>query len=208
MRRYHQQILERLHWSDSGPVRPLCSLGITSSYLGEGVTTIAANLAVTAARRGDRRVLLVDCNLAHPCISRLLGVAASPGLAELVHGEDREDALHQPTEIKNLWVLSAGQLRGSPARTYYSARLPRVMQDLADGFDLLIFDLPPAGQASCTSRMAGMLDGVLLVVEAGRVRREAAKRTKELLLRAEAKVLGAVLNKRREWAPERTCGNP
>ena len=79
--------------------------------------------------------------------------------------------------------------------------MPVLVKELAQDFELVVCDLPAAGQASCTSRLAGLLDGVLLVVESERVCCEAAERGKELLMRADAQLLGVVLNKRRQARP-------
>jgi Mrp family chromosome partitioning ATPase len=188
-------ILNRLSGVGPRTARGLRTVGVTSCSRGEGVSTLAAHLAVTAASCLQGPVALVDCNLLHPAAARLLSVAPRPGLAEyLSSGEGMPEAI-QESAIANLLVIAAGERRGSAARAYYSPALPVLVQELARDFQLVVFDMPPAAQASCTSRLAGLLDGVLLVVEAERVRSRTAQRVTELLAHARAHVLGAVLNK-------------
>ena len=192
------EVLDRLNWPGHDGKHPLRTLGVTSSRLGEGVSTLAAHLATAAAGRQNQRVILVDAHLRRPAAGKMFGVSDALGLAECVGCNESPLEILQPTALENLYVLSAGRSRGTPARVFDSADLPGVVRDLAGHAALVIFDLPPAGQASCVSRLTAMLDGVLLVVEAELVPWESVARVKELLSRAGARIVGAVLNKWRD----------
>jgi capsular exopolysaccharide synthesis family protein len=199
VREHCQAVLDQCSWP--GSEHPVRTLGLTSCCRGEGVSTLAAHLAMTAASYDAGRVLLVDCDLAHPSVAARFGAAACPGLAECLRSGERDGELFAATPVEGLWVLPAGRLRGSPASAFGSPRLAELVHDLAGRFALTVFDLPPVNQASCMGAIAPLLDGVLLVIEAERVPWEAVQRAKELLSRAEANVLGAVLNKRRDKSP-------
>ena len=129
-----------------------------------------------------------------------------PGLAELALKEAViSDVLHVCSRPENLAILLAGEAAGEPARVYRSSVLVDVVNTLRRDFCLIVVDLPEANLASPLVRLSGFLDGVLLVVAANGVRREAARRTKELLTRSEVPLLGAVLNKRRQELPRWLC---
>ncbi|HVX60363.1 MAG TPA: CpsD/CapB family tyrosine-protein kinase [Pirellulales bacterium] len=212
---HFQALLSRLPWrldSDShmegdaaadgqaagGARRDLCTLGLTSCYSGEGVSTVAMQLALTAAERGDCRVLLVDANQARPAVHRMFGIPATPGWSDVVRGETAWEAAVRPAETPGLFVLAAGAAaRGADD----SAGWSRAIRELRTDFDLIVFDLPPSGDASGGDRLAARMDGVLLVVEAERVRWQVAQRTKERLVRGDARLVGAVLNKRQRHVP-------
>ena len=145
-------------------------------------------------------MVLVDANLNRPAAARIFGIPASPGLVDCVcNHEPVLETLH-PTIMENLSVLAAGKLQGSPARVYDSANLLDIVGDLAGCATLTIFDLPPVRQASCASRLSAALDGVIFVVEAETVPREAVRCAQEILRCAGARIVGAVLNKWRETA--------
>jgi Mrp family chromosome partitioning ATPase len=165
------------------------------------VTTLAAHLAVAAAAHDKGPVLLVDGNLARPAAAEFVGVKPAPGLAECLRAEQRPPNAIQPSAVENLWVLAGGNLRSSPAGVYDSAGLAALVQELAGEYGLVVFDMPAASQASCLSHLAGLLDGVLLVVEAGRVRLDTVQRVKDLLTGAGARLMGGILNKQRDGAP-------
>ena len=202
VRGYCQTLLARLPWSNGADrSRHLQTLGLTSCYSGEGVSTVAAQLAVTAAGRGQQRVLLVDANLARPGVHRTFGVDLQPGLAEILSDPEGLPAAIQPTGVAGLSVVAAGMPEESPGEALDCAALAGVLDRLRADFDLVIFDLPPSGQTGSATRLAALLDGLVMVVEAERVRWEVAQRTSELLRRAGVRLLGAVLNKRRQHVP-------
>ena len=195
-----QLVLKQLDWPGDEGRHMIRTLGVTSCRYGEGVSTVAAHLAMAAAARRVGKVILVDANLSRPSVTQIFGASNLPGLAECVLDDQPViDALY-PTTMENLHVLASGKVQGSPARAYGAENLLEVVADLAANSVLTIFDLPPVRQVSCANRLSAALDGVVLVVEAESVRWEAALRVKEILSRAGARVVGAILNKRREAA--------
>ena len=128
VREYYRTVLRQLPWLGSGSSDSLRTLGITSCYSGEGVSTVAAQLAVTAAASGDRPVLLVDCNLARPSVEQTFKVDPTPGLAEALLDNGQIAAGIQPSPVANLSVLPAGKPNGSLAQAYDSAVLSQVIE--------------------------------------------------------------------------------
>jgi Mrp family chromosome partitioning ATPase len=192
-------LLRRLPWRGNTLPDPLRAVGLTSCHRGEGVSTVAAGLARTAAAFGEQTVLLVDFNLTGPSAAERFGLEDGPGVTEVLAGSATWEAAVQPAAGEQLWILPAGSVRDAHAAD--SATLPELVHDLTSQFDLVLFDLPAAGAASAVLRVGGRLDGLLLVVEAERIRREVAARTTDQLEAAGCRVLGAVLNKRREHVP-------
>ncbi len=197
-------LLPRLLGNDGAGPR-LRSLGVTSCISGEGVSTVAAHLAVAAATWSEQPVLLVDANLERPSAHARFLVEPAPGLAEaLLEGGASVGPSHpfvQPCNVPNLSVLVAGQTDGRLAQVQASTRLSAVLEALEAGFALVVLDLPPASAGPFTARLAGLLDGTILVVEAERAPWEEVEREKGLLVQAGANLLGAVLNKRRQYVP-------
>jgi Mrp family chromosome partitioning ATPase len=178
--------------SPGGPI-----LGLTSCDCGEGVSTVAAQLAGAAASAGLGRVLLVDANLARPAAHRFFGLGPRPGLVEvLLDGAVPADVI-QASGLPSLSVLAAGRL----VQAQEALALGGALQALKPDFELVVVDLPECRSGPLAARLAAQLDGVLLVIEAEGPRPEAVEREKELLVQAGAPLLGAVLNKRRQYLP-------
>lgn len=176
----------------------LHTLGITSAAPREGVSTVAAHLAAVAAQTTSREVLLIDANFQAPSQHERFGVALKPGFAELLQsGGDLPTAIHA-TLVDGLSVLPAGKPSGAASRIHDVFELAAAIKELSADFDLVVVDMPPAGQTALSLRLASVLDGVLLVVEAQRTRSALVERAVEMLRRSHSRVLGSVLNKSRE----------
>ncbi|MGH2538567.1 MAG: CpsD/CapB family tyrosine-protein kinase [Candidatus Promineifilaceae bacterium] len=181
----------RTNLSFSSLDRPLSTLLVTSPAPDEGKSTIIANLAVTMAQ-GGRDTILVDCDLRRPSLHELFGLAAEPGLTNLALEEDSQPFL-QATGVERLRLLAAGPKPPNPADLLGSKRIDQVIASLAESADIVLFDAPPAIAVTDAAVLGAKLDGVLLVIRAGRTRREHAERAKEVLERAKVRVLGAAL---------------
>ncbi len=174
---------------------PIRTLLVTSSTTGEGKTVTAANLAVAFAQAG-RRVLLVDADLRKPGIHLVFELPNAHGLTTLLRSDEVSlDAIAHPTEQANLRVLTTGPLPPNPAELLSSQRMRVVLDRLAAGADLLIFDGPPLEAVTDSAILSSVADGTLLVVDAGHSRRGAVRQGREALAKAGANVLGAVLNR-------------
>jgi capsular exopolysaccharide synthesis family protein len=106
----------------------------------------------------------------------------------------RAEAIVQPTAQVNLDVLSPGTLPPNPADLLGSQRMRTVLASLASKYDLLIFDSPALEVLSDSAVISSFVDGTILVVDAGRSRKEPVRRAREALNRANANMIGVVFN--------------
>jgi capsular exopolysaccharide synthesis family protein len=174
---------------------PIRTLLVTSSVPGEGKTVTAANLAVVFAQAG-LRVFLVDADLRKPGIHAVFNLPNTQGLTTLLRDEHVSlDAIAHVTEQDNLRVLTTGPLPPNPAELLGSQRMRAALERLKAESDLLIFDSPPVQAVTDSAILGSFMDGTLFVIDAGRRHRGAVRLSREVLDRAGAKVLGAVLNR-------------
>jgi non-specific protein-tyrosine kinase len=174
---------------------PIRTLLVTSSAPGEGKTVIAANLAVAFAQAG-RRVLLVDADLRKPGVHAIFSLANARGLTSLLGNEDEAlESVTQTTEQDRLWVVTSGPVPPNPAELLGSQRMRAVIDRLRAGYDLVVFDSPPLNAFADSAILGSLVDGALLVVDAGRSRRGALRQSRKNLANASARVLGAVINR-------------
>jgi non-specific protein-tyrosine kinase len=174
--------------------KPLGSLLITSSRVGEGKTFITANLAVSIAQAG-KQVILVDADLRRPAIHNVFGLHNEPGFTNLIVEELRVDEVLQPTRVPGLRILTSGTLPPNPAELLSSEQARALMRVLEEKADLVIYDSSPATTVTDAVILAPAVDGVLQVVGARGTRVDMVQRCKELLERSGAHVIGAVLNR-------------
>jgi non-specific protein-tyrosine kinase len=173
---------------------PLKTIVVTSPGAAENRGTVLANLAIVLAQ-SEKKVIAVDADLRHPVVHELFGLMADRGLADML--VDETLASHPPlcaTNIPGLQVLTSGKVQSNPLDLLNSHRMSNIISMLSGLADVVLFNAPPMIGVSDTAIIASQTDGVLLVVELGKTRREQAQRAKDLLGRAHAHLLGAVMS--------------
>jgi len=166
---------------------------VTSAIAGEGKTTTSANLACSLAWEG-RRVLLVDGDLWRGRLHRRFKGPRSPGLAECLLADEPLPEAIRSTDIATLSFMPSGKGVGAPSDMVTSARVPRLLAQLREQFDLVVIDSPPVLAASETVVLSTSADGVVLVVRAGHTDREVVQHAVHQITSTGGHLVGAVLN--------------
>lgn len=176
--------------------RPCKTLVVTSAGPDEGKTFTLANLAITFAQAG-RRVLVVDSDLRRPYLHRMFQVPNKVGLTNLLVADDQTqvDQYIQETKYSNLRIITSGPLPPNPTELLSSSQMGAAIAALKEEADILLLDTPPAFGMADAVILSALVDGTLLVVDAGRNRSEAITRLKDLMVRSGAVTVGTVLNR-------------
>ena len=164
-------------------------VSVTSAHHLEGKTTVACNLAVTAAREGHR-VLLVDADYLNPQLHSIFNIEDGPGLSSLLTrraGSFISDL--KQSGGSGIYVLPLGP---TPAAALSPDRLFGLLADLKAEFDIIILDMPPVLVSDEVPQLIRSTDGAIIVTEAAESPIEAATR---VLIENGANVLGSVINK-------------
>lgn len=172
---------------------PLRTILATSTAPDEGKSTTLANLAVTIAQ-AEQRVILVDCDLRRPSLHTMFGLTNESGLTNMILAAEDAPVPLQETSVPGLSLLASGPLPPRPADILGSRRMEQAIARLRDMADIVLFDTPPVIAVTDAAVLATRVDGVLLVFQAGRTSRERARRSRELLEKVKANVVGVVLN--------------
>jgi len=179
------------------------SVVVTSANPNEGKTVISSNLAISLAA-ARQRVVLVDMDLRHPNLHRLLGAQNQFGVAEVLLGQrPLEDALQYielPPQVAGregpgLYFLGTGAQVSNPTELLDSGRTARLLQRLAEQADVVLLDTPPVLPVADTLVLGRMAAGAIIVTEARRTAITAVQKAKELLIRNQTRLLGVVVNK-------------
>ncbi|MCD4690950.1 CpsD/CapB family tyrosine-protein kinase [bacterium] len=174
---------------------------VTSAVAGEGTSTIAREFAETLARSNEVGTLLVDANLRKPGHHRTFRLQRDPGLTDAVLGGLSVEQCIQQTAVPNLSVMAVGRRVVAPPRVFAAGGLDDLIGQLRRSFPLTVIDTPPVVAFSEGLQLAGRVDGVVLVIRAGRTKRQLVELAVEQLRDAGANMLGTVLNRRRFYIP-------
>lgn len=188
-REQYRRLATRLHaaQADAG----IAVLLVTSAVAGEGKSLTAANLALTFSESYQRRVLLIDGDLRRPSLHHVFDVPSVPGLSEsLLAPEDHQ--LPSQVLAPRLTLLPSGVTTGDPMKVLASERMRRLVTEARGHFDWVLIDTPPVGLLSDASLLSSLVDGVILVVNAGETQIDLVSRSADAIGRE--RILGVVLN--------------
>lgn len=178
-----------------GLERTLRTVLVTSPRPGEGKTTTATNLAITAARSGQR-VLLVDCDLRKPQAHLFFNLPNAQGFTSVLLGEAtmRQVAQLVPDAAK-LAVITSGPIPPNASELLAGERTKASLEALTESVDLVIVDSPPVLPVSDPVILASLVDGVIVVASAGTTDRRQLAKAIDRLAQVDAPLLGTVLNR-------------
>ena len=193
------------------------SVLVTSSDLDQGSTWVAANLAVALAASG-KRVILISADLRNPCLGPVFSADPEAGLYDvLARFEDLRDVV-QRTSIEGLWLVEGRCSSGHDVRSQLAGAADLVdltsagdvVREALSIADLVLVCSPSLPAHSESASWARACDGVLLVSDVRTTTHADMARAKELLGRAHATIVGAVLLERgrRRWRRSPTISEP
>jgi protein-tyrosine kinase len=166
-------------------------LMVTSAMAGEGKSLTATNLALTFSESYRRTVLLIDADLRRPTLHETFQVPNVSGLGDGLRSE-AEQKLSLVQVSPRLTLLTAGRPDPDPMSSLTSDRMRRVIDEAAARFDWVIVDTPPVGLLPDAKLLANMVQGILIVVQAGKTSYTLVQRAVAALGRE--RILGVVLN--------------
>ena len=174
--------------------RAVKTIMVTSAGPGEGKSTTIANLAIAFAQAGHK-CLLIDADLRRPVQHKIFRLDQRRGLSAVLVGKvELAEAIQSAEDVPGLQVLPSGPLPPNPAEMLGSKQWRRLLQELQEPYDFVLIDSPPVIAVADASILAPQTDGVVLVLDAGSVPRQAAQQAKDQLDKVNTRFLGAVLN--------------
>lgn len=171
-------------------------VGITSSLPNEGKSTIAAALAQLMAHAG-MRVILVDCDLRNPSLSRSLAPNAQAGIIEAIFGRcPIEEAIwHDPKTnlaflptVKKKPIFHTSEILSAPPTK-------KLIDSLRANYDYVVVDLPPLAPIVDVRATAPLIDCFVLAIEWGRTKTDVVQHALHTAPNLHEALIGAVLNK-------------
>lgn len=169
-------------------------LAIAGVHPGDGVSYVAANLAVMFSQLGER-TLLIDANLREPRQHESFGLGSPRGLSELLAGRTGMSAITHVPAFPKLSVLAAGAVPPNPAELLSGTATPARLKGLAEHYDVVLIDTPPAQGSADAEVMAAGAGAALLVVRQDRTRLAAAAAFQARLAGVGAALIGTALNR-------------
>ena len=172
------------------------SLLITSSLPSEGKTTTATNTAISLAQTGAK-VLLIDADMRRPRLHSVFNIENGVGLSTLLSSETSEAEALNAVKLEpgtKLNLLTSGPIPPNPAELIGSEQMADLLKIFQNNFTHVVVDSPPIASFTDGVLIASMVDGVILVVNAGKSSRQVVRRSRQILTDIGARIFGVVLN--------------
>jgi capsular exopolysaccharide synthesis family protein len=183
------------------PDNPFKKILFSGTAHGAGVSTTAINFATTLAYNRGCKVLLLEANLRRPGFNKSFHIDKDRGLSDIITNGDDVISTIREIEPGYLSVVTAGTKHPRPVRLFESDRFDKFLLSMKELFDYVILDVPPFPSFSEARVLCRKVDGVVLVLEAGKTRKQVAVRAKQAIEAAGGNILGVVLNKRKYYIP-------
>lgn len=171
----------------------LHSILVTGPTAGDGKSTVAANLAAAFAR-SENRTLLIDSDTRNPSIHRILDISNIEGFRQLLTARAIPQSFMKQTALsEHLWAIPAEAPARDDLEVVNAPRVRQILTDVGREYDVTILDSPPA-VFSEAAILASSVDGVIMVVRLNHTPEGALRESLEQLKRADANVIGLVIN--------------
>ena len=165
---------------------------IFSAGPAEGKSTTICRLAHLMGAYGER-VLLVDGDLRRPAQHHLAGCPRSPGLSDVLAGRCEIGAAIRKAVAPNVDLLTSGGMPGFTLSLLYANRLRELLASLRGSYDRILLDSPPIIGVSDSSLLAGLADGVILLIQHRRNPASMVLRAQQTIVGLKTPIIGAVL---------------
>jgi capsular exopolysaccharide synthesis family protein len=167
---------------------------VTSAIPGEGKSTVASSLAMSAATAGISTILL-DLDLHQSTVGQMLGHAHGRGLIDVLSGGAEIDAVIQTHARLPIRIINAGSLASLHPGMIEGKPLRDLIARLHQECDLVVIDSPPVLALSDPLYISALVDSTILVVGWRSTPQVFVDNAVSALRSAHAPLAGIVLNR-------------
>jgi exopolysaccharide/PEP-CTERM locus tyrosine autokinase len=177
-------IIGSAHWKSGTKIERGNRVMVTSALPGEGKTFVAINLALSIALEVDNTVLLVDADVANPCVAKVMHLPGEKGLMDLLTDERLELAdVLLTTNVEKLTLLEAGTSHPRATEMLASRAMADLVADMSSRYPdrILVFDSPPLLVTTEARALAAHMGQIVMVVESDRTSQTSVTRALETI---------------------------
>lgn len=183
--------------------RPPHTIAITSSVHSEGKSVTALNLAIALSQAtNDSKILLIDADLRKGQMTNYLGTGFHVGLSEYLSGKAKISEVVFNVDIDNLSFIASGAVPPNPVELLGSSKMKELINLVKTEYDFVLIDTPPVIPVTDPVIVGTQVEGVMMVIQAGRTQRGIVKRSLEMLEQAHTHVIGQVLTGVEYFVPQ------
>jgi capsular exopolysaccharide synthesis family protein len=178
------------------------SMLVTAPSPRAGASLVTFNLGIYLSRNLGHKVLLIDANFRQPALHKYVKSDSNGGgLLAVLNGKTPFEKAARPVD-ERLSLLPAGSSESHALALLDASKIERLLAECGETYDTILIDSPNFNDFKDAELLASATDGVIVVLEAGRARRQMIKAYLSALEQKKSNLLGAILNKRIFHVPE------
>lgn len=165
---------------------------VSSSLKGEGVTTVASNLAL-ALSNVNSKVLLIDANFKYSDINNVFNISNKAGLNDVITNNRKvEEGIINYSN--SLDILLSGTKIENQFEAFEKYDINKLLLELKEKYDVVIIDTEAIQSSPVTQLLTTIVDGVIVVVGAEKVNKQSVKNTLSSIAELGGRIVGVILN--------------
>lgn len=168
---------------------------ITSMSKSEGKTVTLTNLARMMAQ-GQKRILIIDCDLRRPRMHAILNTSNDDGLSSYLAGAS-ETCNVVSVQDEEVFLIPSGPIPPDPSELLGSSKMVKLLAEMREQYDYILIDSPPIGAVTDSLTLSQLVDGLILVVKARGTTLQMFESGVKKLHELNARIIGVVLNRTR-----------
>lgn len=169
------------------------SLAVTSSAIGEGRSTVAANIALSMAKR-NRKVLLVDADMKNPSLGRIFGAEVKTQFTDYIKGEKTLEETLFKREDMPLWIMYQNDVVVNSSEIFASKTMREFLEYAEENYDFVIFDTAPVEISADMEALSALAETAVLVVRQDTAKAQNINSAIDMLGRNNCELAGCVFN--------------
>lgn len=171
------------------------SLLVTSTMPGEGKTWITSNLGIAFAQ-SDKKVVIIDSDMRKGRLHNVFETKIFPGLSNYL-AEDKKSIKDYliKTEVKNLWIIPAGNVPPNPSELLSTERMLQGLEELKRTFDVVLFDSTPCMLVTDAVIISRIVDATIIVSSHKLTKMENLKTVQKNIENVGGKIAGVIINR-------------
>jgi len=176
---------------DTQKIKSIQTIMVTNTKAYASGSSMAADLAAMVAQNG-KRVMLIDADLHRPLVHNLFNLPNRVGLIDvLLNRRPLAGTIHK-LEDRNLYVLTAGKWEAPLMDVFATEKMKTLLKQVKRQYNKVIIHAPPFFYSETTT-LAGLVDGVVLLIHPGHTRSEISNAIIEKIQKSGATLIGIVM---------------
>ncbi len=176
---------------DMQKIKSIKTIMVTNTKAYVAGSSMAAELAVMVAQNG-KRVALIDADLRKPLVHSLFDLPNRVGLIDVLQGRRSLSAAMHKLDGRQLFVLTAGKREPAHVDVFATGKMIKLLEQVKRRYDKVIIHGPPFFYSETTT-LAGLVDGVVMLIHPGHTKSETSSAIIEKIQKSGATLIGIVM---------------